>query len=228
MFKICLICLFCGSAGTADVTGQSGYNMDKTGRMLQEVDLEPVVINLRLLPENFQKLYYQLVEQGMLNVKLVESTAANKNGEYYYDNGGIQFNITYWPDSIGVSDCFAESLRHELFHYYQDQLNLTRMYDFKAPIEYQENLMGWLAKGTCNGSLGESSVIFDEWITRVITPEGEIDLNKFMDSLDQWYEDFINNHSGSCADDYKYVCKDSIADMKWEEVLAFFGYIVLK
>ena len=123
---------------------------------------------------------------------------------------------------------YANVMQQELFHYFQYQTGIMESVDDNhSPIEYQENLMGWMNNGTCGSFLGNQSEEFDEWLDSVVH-DGSVDLDAFLDGVAQWYEGFIQNHSGEYAEDADLQYQDKIEGMNWEEVLEWYGYTINK
>lgn len=182
------------------------------------------------LPADMANLYYNLTRNGQLTVHFIDLQNPPEGVEVRQSNAWVIINegnntiyisyISSWQPYQYVND-----LRQELFHIYQDQTGIIDRIGNKSPIEYQENLMGWISNGTCGNALGESSSRFNNWL-KSIKKNGTINLNEFKEGVSQWYGAFVNNHYGNYAQDQNLDYQNIIMDMNWKEVLELYGYNV--
>ena len=179
------------------------------------------------LPQSIQNYYNSLVEKGLL--KSVTFGEINKVGHSIISKDGTFSIIIDIDPGINLEAwMYANVMQQELFHYFQYQTGIMESVDGNhSPIEYQENLMGWMNNGTCGSFLGNQSEEFDEWLDSVVH-DGSVDLDAFLDGVAQWYEGFIQNHSGEYAEDADLQYQDKIEGMNWEEVLEWYGYTINK
>lgn len=75
--------------------------------------------------------------------------------------------------------------------------------------------------------LGESSKNFETWIRNTIH-NNVVDIEKFVLGIDQWYGDFVRSKMGAYSEDQALKYQDKIVNMKWKEVLEWYGYIINK
>lgn len=182
------------------------------------------------LPANMANLYYELTRNGQLTVHFIDLQNPPEGVEIRPSNAWVK--ISEGINTIYISYIsswqpfqYVNELRQELFHIYQDQIGIIDRIGNISPIEYQENLMGWICNGTCGNALGESSSRFNDWLKSIKKNE-TINLKKFKEGVSQWYGDFVNNHNGDYAQDQNLDYQNSIMDMNWKEVLEWYGYKV--
>ena len=210
---------------------QNDYGYDDSREYDNNDNLAPGGVSVKdvveTLPQSIQNYYNSLVEKGLL--KSVTFGEINKVGHSIISKDGTFSIIIDIDPGINLEAwMYANVMQQELFHYFQYQTGIMKSVDDNhSPIEYQENLMGWMNNGTCGSFLGNQSEEFDEWLDSVVH-DGSVDLDAFLDGVAQWYEGFIQNHSGEYAEDADLQYQDKIEGMNWEEVLEWYGYTINK
>ena len=208
---------------------QNDYGYDDSREYDNNDNLAPGGVSVKdvveTLPQSIQNYYNSLVEKGLL--KSVTFGEINKVGHSIISKDGTFSIIIDIDPGINLEAwMYANVMQQELFHYFQYQTGIMKSVDDNhSPIEYQENLMGWMNNGTCGSFLGNQSEEFDEWLDSVVH-DGSVDLDAFLDGVAQWYEGFIQNHSGEYAEDADLQYQDKIEGMNWEEVLEWYGYTI--
>ena len=210
---------------------QNDYGYDDSREYDNNDNLAPGGVSVKdvveTLPQSIQNYYNSLVEKGLL--KSVSFGEINKVGHgIINEDGTLSIIIDIDPGINLEAWMYANVMQQELFHYFQYQTGIMESVDDNhSPIEYQENLMGWMNNGTCGSFLGNQSEEFDEWLDSVVH-DGSVDLDAFLGGVAQWYEGFIQNHSGEYAEDADLQYQDKIEGMNWEEVLEWYGYTINK
>lgn len=181
---------------------------------------------VKSLPQNQQKYYQSLVDRGLLKGVSFGELKSSANISIDQKDGTLAISLDTDSGIVLQPYQYGSLLTQELFHYFQYEKNIMSYVDSNhSPIEYQENLMRWMQSGNCEGFLGEQSKDFDNWLKQVVDKK-EVNLNKFLEGVSQWYESFIDNHTGKYAEDKNYKYKEKIEGMNWDEVFKWFGYTV--
>lgn len=181
------------------------------------------------LPESIQKYYNHLVNEGILK-SVTFAELEGKNAQVSIGSGGCSIIIGIDSEIVLEAWMYGGNLTQELFHIFQYELGLMNDFKDHSPLEFQENLCGWLTDRSCGNFLGEESGAFDEWFRSVVHEDHSVDLEDFIEGVSQWYDDFVRNHIGigEYADDENYEYQDKISEMLWETVFEWYGYSINK
>ena len=183
------------------------------------------------LSKSVYDFYLQLKEKGKIEIQIVDASnpkIGDANARKYLNDDVAIIYIRYI--SYFTPDQYSIQLTQELFHIFQDVTGIMSMVNNNhSPIEYQETVMNSIStimSGCPIGNLlGVHSSEFESWIKGIIH-DNVVDYDLFIYGINQWYSDFVNAKAGAYAQDQELKYLDKIANMKWKEVLEWYGFYV--
>lgn len=223
-----------------DKDGTVGSNNNSNSKDNANKPIPKVSEIAKSLPKYTFDYYKELKEQGKVVIKMVDPANPEKGVKIRPRNAWIDFDVD--PPIIYLKyisyfdpDQYTVQLTQELFHMFQDQSGIMSMVNENhSPLEYQETAMqsiNTVIRSGCpmGNLLGRESEDFENWIKTVIHDD-VVDYDKFIEGIDMCYSSFVAAHIESdpsgYSQDQELVYKDAIANMKWKEVLEWYGYTI--
>ena len=140
-------------------------------------------------------------------------------------------------------DQYTKQLTQEIFHIFQKESGIMSMVNNNhSPLEYQETAMQAIDVVIRSGTpiwnlLGSQTKDFENWIKTVVQTvihddvvDYVVDYDEFIKGIGMCYGSFVaankKKDPKGYGQDQRLKYKDAIANLKWKEVLEWYGYTI--